>query len=49
MAGVPISGELAGKYGYLSLSIYAGVSLLVGGVLLVAARFSQNRSLFAVV
>ncbi|KEY84152.1 MFS monocarboxylate transporter, partial [Aspergillus fumigatus] len=29
MAGIPISGELAGKYGYLSLSIYSGVSLLV--------------------
>ncbi|OJJ35998.1 hypothetical protein ASPWEDRAFT_28586 [Aspergillus wentii DTO 134E9] len=24
MAGVPISGELAGKYGYLALSIYSG-------------------------
>ncbi|EAW12260.1 putative MFS monocarboxylate transporter [Aspergillus clavatus NRRL 1] len=47
MAGVPISGELASKYGYLSLSIYSGVSLLVGGLLLAVARFMQNSSLRA--
>lgn len=45
MASVPISGELAEKYGYLSLSIYSGVSLLVGGLLLVLARLAQSRRL----
>ncbi|GAB1192769.1 hypothetical protein APSETT444_001965 [Aspergillus pseudonomiae] len=49
LAGVPISGELAGKYGYLALSIYSGVSLLVGSVLLAAARFVQRRDLLAIV
>lgn len=49
MAGIPISGQLAGKYGYLALSIYSGVSLLVGAVLLVIARLAQNRRLFAIV
>lgn len=49
MAGIPIGGQLAGKYGYLALSIYSGVSLLVGAVLLVIARLAQNRSLFAIV
>jgi len=49
MAGIPISGQLAGKYGYLALSIYSGVSLLVGAVLLVIARLVQNRSLSAIV
>ncbi|KAL4894691.1 monocarboxylate transporter [Aspergillus ambiguus] len=49
MAGVPISGELAGKYGYLALSIYAGVSLLVGAVLLTVARLLQTTKLLAVV
>lgn len=49
MAGVPISSELAGKYGYLALSIYSGVSLLVGSVLLAAARFVQSRKLLDVV
>ncbi|KAE8151421.1 major facilitator superfamily domain-containing protein [Aspergillus avenaceus] len=49
MAGIPISGELAGKYGYLALSIYSGVSLLVGGVLLVGARIAQDKALLAVV
>ncbi|GFF57491.1 riboflavin transporter MCH5 [Aspergillus udagawae] len=47
MAGIPISGELAGKYGYLSLSIYSGVSLLVGTLLLAVARLMQNRALLA--
>ncbi|ODM17037.1 hypothetical protein SI65_07436 [Aspergillus cristatus] len=49
MAGIPISGQLAGKYGYLALSIYSGVSLLVGAILLVIARLVQNRSLSAIV
>ena len=49
MAGIPISGELAGKYGYLALSIYSGVSLMVGSMLLAAARFVQSKELFAVV
>ncbi|CAG8169214.1 unnamed protein product [Penicillium olsonii] len=49
LAGIPISGQLAGKYGYLSLSIYAGVSLIIGGTLLAAARFKQEKSLWAVI
>ncbi|THC92341.1 hypothetical protein EYZ11_008185 [Aspergillus tanneri] len=49
MAGVPISGELAGKYGYLPLSIYSGISLLVGALLLTAARLAQSWKLLAVV
>ncbi|KAJ5345638.1 hypothetical protein N7452_003642 [Penicillium brevicompactum] len=49
MANVPISGALVEKYGYLSLSIFSGVSLLVGGVLLIAARLVQNRNLRAIV
>ncbi|KAE8356054.1 major facilitator superfamily domain-containing protein [Aspergillus coremiiformis] len=49
MAGIPISGELASGYGYLALSIYSGVSLLIGSGLLAAARFVQSRKLLAVV
>ncbi|KKK14093.1 hypothetical protein P175DRAFT_0428954 [Aspergillus ochraceoroseus IBT 24754] len=49
LAGVPISGQLAEQYGYLSLSIYSGVSLLVGSILLSLARLSQNRAIIAVV
>ncbi|CAG8180195.1 unnamed protein product [Penicillium olsonii] len=49
MANVPISGALVEKYGYLSLSIFSGVSLLVGGVLLIAARLVQSRELRAIV
>ncbi|KAL4942557.1 hypothetical protein BDV06DRAFT_191903 [Aspergillus oleicola] len=49
LAGIPISGELAGKYGFLALSIYSGVSMLVGTVILIAARIAQEKRLFAVV
>ncbi|KAG0158696.1 hypothetical protein PDIDSM_6215 [Penicillium digitatum] len=49
MANVPISGALVEKYGYLSLSLYSGVSLLLGGLLLIAARLAQNRELRAIV
>jgi hypothetical protein len=49
MANVPISGALAEKYGYLALSIFAGITVLVGGVLLVAARITQDRRLHAII
>ncbi|CAI7579165.1 unnamed protein product [Penicillium bialowiezense] len=49
MANVPISGALVEKFGYLPLSIFSGVSLLVGGALLTVARLVQNRELRAVV
>jgi hypothetical protein len=49
MANVPISGALGEKYGYLALSIFSGVTVLVGGALLVVARMLQDRCLKAVV
>ncbi|KGO76725.1 Major facilitator superfamily domain, general substrate transporter [Penicillium italicum] len=49
MANVPISGALVEKYGYLSLSIFSGVSLLLGSLLLIAARLAQNKQLRAIV
>ncbi|KAJ5667838.1 uncharacterized protein N7477_006408 [Penicillium maclennaniae] len=49
MANVPISGALAEKYGYLSLSLFSGVSLILGGILLIAARLVQDRRLLAIV
>jgi MFS family permease len=49
MANVPISGALAENYGYLSLSIFSGITVLAGGVLLIAARLVQNREWRAVV
>jgi hypothetical protein len=49
MANVPISGALAEKYGYLSLSLSSGVSLFLGGELLISARFVQDRRLLAIV
>ncbi|OQE46937.1 hypothetical protein PENCOP_c001G06120 [Penicillium coprophilum] len=49
MANVPISGALVERYGYLSLSIFSGASLLLGGLLLIVARLMQNRQLRAIV
>lgn len=49
MANVPISGALAEKYGYLALSIYSGVTVLIGGALLVMARMMQDRQMRAIV
>lgn len=49
MANVPISGALAEKYGYLALSVFSGLTVLVGGALLVAARMLQCRQLRAVI
>jgi hypothetical protein len=49
MANVPISGALGEKYGYLALSIFSGVTVLIGGALLVAARILQNGRPKAVV
>ncbi|CRG88684.1 Riboflavin transporter MCH5 [Talaromyces islandicus] len=49
LAGTPVSGALIDKYGYLSLSIYSGVSLLVGSLWLIMARLAQNPKLIAVV
>ncbi|KAL4941999.1 hypothetical protein BDV06DRAFT_235715 [Aspergillus oleicola] len=49
MASTPISGELAGNYGYLALSIFAGVSLILGSIVLLFARLAQNRKVLAVV
>ncbi|QKX60182.1 uncharacterized protein TRUGW13939_07325 [Talaromyces rugulosus] len=49
LAGTPVSGALIDRYGYLSVSIYSGVSLLAGSSVLAMARLAQNRKLFAVV
>lgn len=49
MANVPISGALVEKYGYLSLSVFSGVTVLAGGVTLVVARLVQNSGWRAVV
>ncbi|GLB07849.1 hypothetical protein AtubIFM57258_003217 [Aspergillus tubingensis] len=49
MAGIPMSGALVQKYGFLALSVYAGVSLLVGGLLLGVARGKQRLGFWAVV
>lgn len=49
MANVPISGALSEDYGYLALSIFSGVTVLVGGMFLLAARILQDGRVRAIV
>jgi hypothetical protein len=44
--GTPISGELI-KYGYLALSMYAGAAMMLGAILICAARLQLSRKLKA--
>ena len=44
--GTPISGELI-KSGYLAISIFAGVSLMTGAIILLGSRWRQNPKLAA--
>ncbi|KAF2138397.1 uncharacterized protein K452DRAFT_361443 [Aplosporella prunicola CBS 121167] len=45
--GTPISGQLAGSYGYLALSLYSGATLIAGSLLIIWARLRLERNLFA--
>ncbi|KAJ5771856.1 hypothetical protein N7520_002385 [Penicillium odoratum] len=49
MANVPISGALIEKYGYLSISVFSGAALLLGGGLLIIARLAQSRNLSTII
>ncbi|GAM86507.1 hypothetical protein ANO11243_045210 [Dothideomycetidae sp. 11243] len=42
LTGSPIGGAIIDKYGYLDGSMFGGASLLVGFLLIVAARFSHQ-------
>ena len=47
LIGEPISGALLDKYEYLGLSLFAGLALMLGCVILVIARFIINPKLMA--
>ncbi|EED14229.1 MFS monocarboxylate transporter, putative [Talaromyces stipitatus ATCC 10500] len=49
LAGTPIGGALIENYGYLSLSIYSGVSMLLGASVLFIAKLTQKSQPFAIV
>lgn len=49
LAGTPIAGALASRYGWVSVSIYTGVSLLAAAGVLVIARVKQTGKVLAVV
>lgn len=48
MANLPISGALAERYDYLALSIFSGITVLLGGLILVAARILRSQQLRAI-
>jgi hypothetical protein len=42
LIGAPISGKILNHSGFLELSIWTGVTLVSGGVVVGAARFREN-------
>ncbi|KAF1811989.1 MFS general substrate transporter [Eremomyces bilateralis CBS 781.70] len=46
LVGNPISGKLV-PHGYLALSLYSGLSIMVGGALIGWSRVKQDKKLFA--
>ncbi|KAK1756781.1 putative MFS monocarboxylate transporter [Echria macrotheca] len=47
LIGTPIAGVIVSRHGYLAQSMYTGATMLVGGLLLVLARFHYDRRLLA--
>jgi len=47
LIGTPVGGAVVARYGYLPLSLLTGVSLLVGGCLVVVARVLLDKRLTA--
>ncbi|KAF6800364.1 MFS monocarboxylate [Colletotrichum sojae] len=49
LVGPPISGQILGRFEYLALSAWTGATLVLGAVILAAARFRLDRGILAVV
>ncbi|KAH7020842.1 major facilitator superfamily transporter [Microdochium trichocladiopsis] len=47
LIGTPISGQILSRAGYLALSAWTGATLLAGGAVTGAARFTVHRELLA--
>jgi hypothetical protein len=47
LIGEPISGALLDTYSYLGLSLFAGLALVMGMVILIFARLKINAKLIA--
>lgn len=47
LIGTPLSGAILDGAGYLALSLFAGVAMIVGGVGTGVARFMVEPKLFA--
>ena len=48
LTGSPIGGALVTKYGFFDATVFAGISMLAGGALILAARFASNPKLLAI-
>lgn len=46
--GSPICGQLVSHYGYLSMSMFTGASLVAGGLIITAARLKLDSRILAI-
>lgn len=46
LIGSPINGWILGAYGYLGLSLFSGLAMLLGMVILVVARLKLDLRMF---
>ncbi|KAF6812378.1 MFS monocarboxylate [Colletotrichum plurivorum] len=49
LVGPPISGQILGRFGYIALSAWTGATLVLGAVIIAAARLRLDRKTLAVV
>ncbi|KAF7885601.1 uncharacterized protein EAF02_004110 [Botrytis sinoallii] len=47
LVGSPINGKILDVWGYLGMSLFSGMTMLLGGLVLLAARLQLNRHLLA--
>jgi predicted MFS family arabinose efflux permease len=45
--GSPINGQLLGRWGYLGLSLFSGLAMLIGMLVLMIAKFKISSKLFS--
>lgn len=46
--GSPICGQLVAHYGYLSMSMFTGATLIAGGLVISAARLNIDRRVLVI-
>jgi hypothetical protein len=49
LVGSPINGQLLGAFSYLGLSLFSGLAMLIGTVILILAKLQIDPRFFALV